>query len=79
MSIHAVCECGKKFQAKDGYEGRHAICPSCRREFVFQRDGIPVFEEVIEPPPIPPVRADDDAEPEQRQAAGASRDRKSVV
>ena len=49
------------------------ICPSCRREFVFQREGIPVFEEVTEPPPIPPDRADDDAEPEQPQAAGASR------
>jgi len=73
MSIIAVCECGKKFEAKDEYEGRRAICPSCRREFVFQREGIPVFEEVIEPSPIPPDRADDDAEPEQPQAAGASR------
>jgi hypothetical protein len=52
MSIKAVCECGKKFQAKDEYEGRRAICPSCRREFVFQRDGLPVFHEVIEPLPI---------------------------
>jgi hypothetical protein len=46
MSIHAVCECGKRFKAKDEYEGRRAICPSCRREFIFQRGGIPVFEEV---------------------------------
>jgi hypothetical protein len=52
MSIKAVCECGKKFQAKDEYEGRRAICPSCRREFVFQRDGLPVFHEIIEPSPI---------------------------
>jgi hypothetical protein len=43
MAIRAVCECGKKFEAKDEYEGRRAICPSCKREFVFQRGGIPVF------------------------------------
>jgi hypothetical protein len=73
MSITAVCECGKKFEAKDEYEGRRAICPSCRREFVFQRHGIPVFHEVIEPPPLPPVRGADnhDEEPEPPPAGAA--------
>jgi hypothetical protein len=60
MSIHAVCECGKKFEAKDEYEGRRAICPSCKREFVFQRAGIPIFQEVLELPPPLPIRVDDD-------------------
>jgi hypothetical protein len=60
MSIRAVCECGKKFEAKDEYEGRRAICPSCKREFVFQRAGIPIFQEVLELPPPLPVRVDDD-------------------
>jgi hypothetical protein len=63
MSIHAVCECGKKFEAKDEYEGRRAICPSCKREFVFQRGGIPVFHEVVEPRPQPTIQIDDDALP----------------
>jgi hypothetical protein len=63
MSIHAVCECGKKFEAKDEYEGRRAICPSCKREFVFQRGGIPVFQEVVEPRPQPTIQIDDDALP----------------
>ena len=49
MAINVTCECGKRFEAKDEYEGRRAICPSCRREFVFQRQGIPVFHEVVEP------------------------------
>jgi hypothetical protein len=54
MAIRAVCECGKKFEAKDEYEGRRAICPSCKREFVFQRAGIPIFQDVLElPPPLP--------------------------
>jgi hypothetical protein len=60
MAIKAVCECGKKFEAKDEYEGRRAICPSCKREFVFQRGGIPVFQEVVEPPPLLPIQVDDD-------------------
>jgi hypothetical protein len=60
MAIRAVCECGKKFEAKDEYEGRRAICPSCKREFVFQRGGIPIFQEVLELPPPLPIRADDD-------------------
>jgi hypothetical protein len=60
MAIRAVCECGKKFEAKDEYEGRRAICPSCKREFVFQRAGIPIFQEVLELPPPLPTRVDDD-------------------
>jgi hypothetical protein len=60
MAIKAVCECGKKFEAKDEYEGRRAICPSCKREFVFQRGGIPIFQEIVEPPPLLPIRVEDD-------------------
>ncbi len=73
MAIIAVCECGKRFEGKDEYEGRRAICPSCRREFVFQRAGIPVFHEVTEPPPLPPVRGADnhDAEPKPLPADAA--------
>jgi hypothetical protein len=57
MSIHAVCECGKRFKARYEYEGRRAICPSCRREFIFQRDGIPVFEEVRSESAVMPISA----------------------
>jgi hypothetical protein len=61
MPIQAVCECGKKFQAKDEYEGRRAICPSCKREFIFQAAGLPVFEEVLRSTPIiSTARVDDD-------------------
>jgi hypothetical protein len=60
MTIHAACECGKRFRAKDEYEGRRAICPACRREFIFKREGIPVFEEAKEPPPIPAIKAEDE-------------------
>jgi hypothetical protein len=55
MSIHAVCECGKRFKARDEYEGRRAICPACRREFIFQRGGIPVFEEVRPESAVMPI------------------------
>ena len=65
MAIKVTCECGKRFQAKDEYEGRRAICPACRREFVFQRQGIPVFNEVTEPPPFPANRTEEDEEPKQ--------------
>ena len=57
MSIHAVCECGKRFKARDEYEGRRAICPSCRREFIFQRGGIPVFDEVRSEWAVMPISA----------------------
>jgi hypothetical protein len=63
MAIQAVCECGKKFQARDEYEGRRAICPACKREFIFQAAGLPVFEEVpTSAPAIPPDQVDDDDE-----------------
>jgi hypothetical protein len=65
MPIKVTCECGKRFQANDEYEGRRAICPSCRREFVFQRPGTPVFHEVTEPPPFPAIRTEEDEEPER--------------
>lgn len=51
VSIKAVCECGKKFQARDEFEGRRAICPACKREFIFQAAGIPIFEEATESAP----------------------------
>ncbi len=75
MSIRAVCECGKRFEARDEYEGRRAICPSCRREFVFQREGIPVFHELVDaqPPPLPPSVHDDEPSLEPEQQAKAKR------
>jgi hypothetical protein len=35
MAIEAICECGKKFRAKDDYAGRMTTCSSCHREFRF--------------------------------------------
>ena len=66
MSINVVCECGKKFQAKDEYEGRRGICPSCKREFVFQAAGLPVFEALpVSAPIIPPIQVGDDIDQSQ--------------
>jgi hypothetical protein len=45
MPIKVVCQCGKNFQAKDEYEGRRAMCPSCRREFVFEVAGASISQE----------------------------------
>ncbi len=67
MTIKAQCACGKKFQAKDEYEGRRAICPSCKREFILQAVGIPVFEEVTDLPP-PPIKTDGKDDPNQPTA-----------
>jgi hypothetical protein len=61
MAITVVCACGKRFSARDEYEGRRAICPACKREFIFQAAGIPVFDEAVEmPPPVPPILTDQD-------------------
>ena len=45
MAIEFSCECGKRFRARDEYEGRRGICPACHREFVIQRLGPPVFHD----------------------------------
>jgi len=72
MPIKVTCECGKRFQAKDEYEGRRAICPSCRREFVFQARGVPAFIELPDPPPLPLIRTEED-EPGQDGSTEVSR------
>jgi hypothetical protein len=55
MAITAVCACGKRFSARDEYEGRRAICPACKREFIFQAAGIPIFEEVRSESAVIPI------------------------
>jgi hypothetical protein len=35
MSIKAQCECGKRFKTADEHAGKRAVCPACKREFVF--------------------------------------------
>lgn len=73
MAITAECTCGKKFQAKDEYEGRRAICPACRREFIFQAAGIPVFEELpASAPVIPPIPIEGDDDPCQPESEGTA-------
>ena len=77
MTIKAQCACGKGFQAKDEYEGRRAICPACKREFIFQAAGIPVFEEMpTSAPAIPPIQIDgddDQCQPEPRPEEPSAR------
>jgi hypothetical protein len=68
MAIAFTCECGKKFTAKDDYDGRRAICPGCHREFVFRaRDA-----GAREASPLPLVEPEDD-EPEQDKPTEALR------
>ena len=33
MPIEVVCDCGKRFQARDEYAGRRGLCPACKRQF----------------------------------------------
>jgi hypothetical protein len=72
MAITAVCACGKKFSATDEYEGLRAICPACKREFIFQRGGIPVFEQVTELPPLPSIQTNDDDDQYQQETPEVS-------
>jgi hypothetical protein len=72
MAIEFRCECGKRFQAADEYEGRRAICPKCRQEFIFQRGGIPVFHEV--PTEVPPLQVEIDSADDCYQPAQAAQE-----
>ena len=46
MPIEVVCECGKKFQARDEYAGRRGLCPACKRIFEVP---VPVDLEPVNP------------------------------
>ena len=67
MAIAFSCGCGKRFTARDEYAGRRAICPGCRREFIF-----PVRDNGgrDEPPPGDRSRPD---EPEHDETAETPR------
>jgi formylglycine-generating enzyme required for sulfatase activity len=69
MAIRVECRCGKRFRAADEFEGRRAICPACKREFIFQRAERPksvvVRQDEIRPeaPPDMPAELTEKSEP----------------
>ena len=62
------CGCGKRFTARDEYAGRRAICPRCRREFIF-----PVRDDGGRDEPPPPAIVSRPDEPEHDETAETPR------